>query len=80
LAFQIVDDLLDVGGDEAAVGKRVGKDSGRGKLTFPALLGEQESRIRAGRLIGEAIDAVSAWGERAAVLAGLAQFVLERNR
>ena len=80
LAFQIVDDLLDVGGDEAAVGKRVGKDSGRGKLTFPALLGEQESRVRAGRLIGEAIEAVSAWGDRSSVLAGLAQFVLERNR
>jgi geranylgeranyl pyrophosphate synthase len=37
LAFQIVDDLLDVSGTEEAMGKRVGKDDGRGKLTFPAI-------------------------------------------
>jgi geranylgeranyl diphosphate synthase type II len=47
LAFQIADDLLDVEGDEAAMGKRVGKDSEHGKLTFPGLLGVEESRRRA---------------------------------
>ena len=43
LAFQITDDLLDVRGDEAAVGKRVGKDSDQGKLTFPGLLGVDQA-------------------------------------
>ena len=50
LAFQIVDDLLDVHGDEQQVGKKTGKDQQRGKLTFPAILGAEESRVRASRL------------------------------
>ena len=47
LAFQIVDDLLDVQGDEAKLGKRVNKDSGLGKWTYPGLLGVEGSRARA---------------------------------
>ena len=46
LAFQIVDDLLDLEGDENLLGKRAGKDSERGKLTFPAVLGIEQSRHR----------------------------------
>jgi geranylgeranyl diphosphate synthase type II len=80
LAFQIVDDLLDVKGDTAAMGKRVSKDSGRGKLTFPALLGVEKSRERAEQLIQEACSSVEAFGERAGHLQSLARFVLERNR
>ncbi|MFO0871991.1 MAG: farnesyl diphosphate synthase [Pirellulales bacterium] len=80
LAFQIVDDLLDVKGDAATVGKRVGKDSARGKLTFPGVWGEAASRERAARLVGEAIEAVAPWGDRARYLIGLARYVLERNR
>jgi len=80
LAFQIVDDLLDAGGDVAAVGKRVGKDSDRGKLTFPRLWGLEASRERAATLIRDAVSAVSPWGETARHLVGLARFVLERNR
>jgi geranylgeranyl diphosphate synthase, type II len=80
LAFQIVDDLLDVGGDEAALGKRVGKDADRGKLTFPGLLGVAESRARAERLIGEACQALEPLGTPAEGLAALARFVLERDR
>jgi geranylgeranyl diphosphate synthase type II len=80
LAFQILDDLLDVRGDEVTVGKRVGKDSGRGKLTFPGLLGIDESHRRAQRLIGEAIAALAPFGSRAAGLEALARYVLERNR
>ena len=48
LAFQIADDLLDVRGDEAAMGKRVGKDSQHGKLTFPGLMGVEESQRTGG--------------------------------
>ncbi len=78
LAFQIADDLLDVRGSEAAAGKRVGKDSPRGKLTFPSLLGEEESRRRAERLIDEACAAIAPLGAAAERLTALARYVLER--
>ncbi len=61
LAFQIIDDLLDLEGDESQLGKRTGKDSALGKLTFPAILGESESRQRAERLIGNARLAAEAF-------------------
>jgi geranylgeranyl diphosphate synthase type II len=79
LAFQIVDDLLDLMGDEQSLGKRTGKDSNHGKLTFPAALGVEESRGRAGRLIDEAIAALAPLGSRAAGLVSLARYVIERN-
>src|SRR4051812_38035336 len=72
LAFQIIDDLLDLNGDEASLGKRTGKDSERGKLTFPALLGGEESRRLAEELVGKAIAALTPFGSRAAALEGLA--------
>jgi len=74
------DDLLDVKGVVELVGKRVGKDQDRGKLTFPALWGIEESQRRAEQLVQAACDAVSDWDGRADVLIGLAQYVLERNR
>jgi geranylgeranyl diphosphate synthase, type II len=79
LAFQIADDLLDVQGTEAALGKRVGKDSQHGKLTFPALLGVEESQRRAQQLVDEACDALTPLGEKRAALEVLARYVLERN-
>ena len=80
LAFQIVDDLLDHGGDEQQLGKRAGKDSGRGKMTFPGLLGVEASRIRARTLIQQARDAIRSFGDSAGGLEALAQFVLERKK
>ncbi len=80
LAFQITDDLLDVQSDWQTVGKRVGKDAQRGKLTFPGLLGVAESTRRAEALIDAACRALVSFGTRAAVLEALAQYVLERNR
>jgi len=80
LAFQITDDLLDVRGREAELGKRVGKDADRGKLTFPALLGTAESARRAERLVSEACEALAPLGPRAANLEALSHYVLERNR
>lgn len=80
LAFQIVDDLLDYHGEEQSMGKRVGKDQQRGKLTFPGLLGVEESRRQGGELIQNAIDAIRVFGDKASRLESLALFVLERNR
>ena len=79
LAFQITDDLLDVQSSEAATGKRVGKDAQRGKLTFPGLLGIDQSAKRAEQLISEACQAVALFGPRAEGLQALARYVLERN-
>ena len=80
LAFQITDDLLDVDGDEAAVGKRVGKDADQGKLTYPGLLGVAESRNRAATLVREACEVIGNLGESAMPLNQLARFVLARNQ
>ena len=79
LAFQITDDLLDVQSSEAATGKRVGKDAQRGKLTFPGLLGIDQSAKRAEQLISEACQAVALFGLRVEGLQALARYVLERN-
>jgi geranylgeranyl diphosphate synthase, type II len=80
LAFQIADDLLDVQGDEATMGKRVGKDSEHGKLTFPSIMGIAESQQRAQRLIDEACAALEPLGEKRAGLEALARYVVERNQ
>jgi len=79
LAFQIADDLLDMVGDEGKMGKAVRKDAGHGKSTYPSLLGEQESRRTARRLIDQACEAVAPFGERGHRLQALARFVLERD-
>ena len=60
MAFQIVDDLLDVQGDETKLGKRVGKDSELGKWTYPRFLGVDGSRRRARQLADEAVAALAA--------------------
>ena len=80
LAFQIVDDLLDVEGDEAKLGKRVNKDSGLGKWTYPGLLGVSGSRARAKALAEEAAAALAPLGDRGATLRALAMDLLERDR
>ncbi len=79
LAFQITDDLLDVRGDAAAMGKRAGKDSGRGKLTFPGVLGAQESARRADELVREACAAIEPLAPDAEPLDALARYIVERN-
>jgi geranylgeranyl diphosphate synthase type II len=80
LAFQIVDDLLDVQGDETKLGKRVGKDSELGKWTYPRFLGVEGSRRRARQLADEAIAALAPLGPRGDYLRGLALALLERDR
>jgi len=80
LAFQIVDDLLDVQGDEAKLGKRVGKDSTLGKWTYPGFLGVEGSRERARQVADDAAAALAPLGDRAARLRALAMDLLERDR
>ncbi len=79
LAFQITDDLLDVRGETQAMGKRVNKDSDRGKLTYPGLLGIEESTRRAEALVARATLALEPLEPQAAGLQALALYVLHRN-
>jgi len=79
LAFQIADDILDAEGDEVAMGKRVGKDAGRGKLTFPTIVGLEESRARAAALAAEAAAAVHGLGGKATALEALARWIVARD-
>jgi geranylgeranyl diphosphate synthase type II len=79
LAFQIADDLLDITGDAAKMGKGVRKDAELGKLTYPGLLGLEESRRRAQSLIDEACRSIEPLGDRGLRLDALARFVLERD-
>jgi farnesyl diphosphate synthase len=80
LAFQIADDLLDVSGDPAAVGKRLRKDEGQGKETFVTLLGEERARRQAAMLVDQAIEHLHAFGGSADLLAAIAQFAISRDR
>lgn len=79
LAFQVVDDLLDLQGNDAKLGKRTGQDARQGKRTFPALLGAAESRRRADQLASEAIAHLDGFGEAARPLAALAEYIVQRD-
>jgi len=80
LAFQIIDDLLDLEGNEAVVGKTLRKDQRSGKLTFPSVLGVEASRRRAFDLVREAKSEIDVLGPQASVLRSIADSVVERSR
>ncbi|TWT99759.1 Farnesyl diphosphate synthase [Botrimarina colliarenosi] len=80
LLFQVTDDLLDVAGDESAVGKRVGKDQQAGKLTYPVLLGVEASRAYAAEMADRAVAALASFGPPAEPLRRLTRQILERDR
>ena len=79
LAFQIVDDLLDVSGDEAEVGKKTQKDADAGKATFVSLLGVDEASEQALMLSQQAQEHLVIFGEKADPLRALATFIVERR-
>ena len=79
LAFQIVDDILDVTSTPEQMGKATGKDAGKGKNTYPGLLGLDESRRFASAELAAAMSAIEPLGPAAEGLRTLARFVVERN-
>ena len=80
LAFQIRDDILDVEGDPAEIGKTRGKDAADDKPTYPALLGLDASRELAAELLEDALEALRPFGDAAAMLRQLALYVVDRRR
>jgi len=79
LAFQIVDDVLDVTSTPEQLGKATSKDASRGKNTYPSLLGLEESRREASRQLESALQSIKSVGPGADGLRALARFVVERN-
>lgn len=80
VAFQIVDDLLDVEGDESKLGKKTGSDQRKGKLTYPALYGVETSRRLAREYVEQAKEALRSFGRDAWFLTELAEYVYSRQR
>jgi farnesyl diphosphate synthase len=78
-AFQIADDLLDITGDSATLGKAIGKDAGAGKATLVGVLGPEQAKARLKALVAEAAAALAPFGAAAAVLMEGAKFVAERK-
>jgi farnesyl diphosphate synthase len=79
LAFQIADDLLDCEGEQAKLGKRVGKDEAQGKQTFVSLLGLERARTQSQLLVAQALDHLRGFGEEADLLRAIAQFAVKRD-
>ncbi len=79
LAFQIADDLLDLEGDPAALGKAVGADQAHGKMTYPAVVGAAQARTMGQELVAEAAAIAEGLGPAAEPLAALARYIMERT-
>jgi geranylgeranyl diphosphate synthase type II len=79
LAFQIVDDILNVEGEAALLGKKTGSDLSRGKATYPSVLGLEASKKKGKELVKEAVDALKPFGPEADPLREIARFVAARE-
>ena len=79
LAFQIADDLLDYDGDSGGMGKPVGQDAIKGKASFVTLMGLEEAKAEATKLIENAQLALAPWQDNAAYLQALAGFAVARQ-
>ncbi len=79
LAFQIVDDILDVTGDAGALGKETGADVEKGKMTYPAIYGIERSRAAANELAKEALSAIDFMTDAADPLRWIAEYLVQRT-
>ncbi len=80
LAFQISDDILDIEGDCKAIGKRVGADEQKGKITYPAVVGLSRSKEIQSELVEEAIESLREFDQRAEPLRHIARYIIERKK
>lgn len=80
LAFQIIDDILDMTQTSEQLGKTAGKDVAAQKATYPSIVGMEESRKIAGRLTARAFAALDVFGGKAVALTAMAEFLLKRDR
>ncbi|MDT8380041.1 MAG: polyprenyl synthetase family protein [Desulfotignum sp.] len=80
LAFQVMDDILNVEGDPVKMGKAAGSDLERDKLTFPVILGLDRSKIYARQLMDQALDAIVGFDDSAEPLRAIARYVISRDR
>jgi farnesyl diphosphate synthase len=79
LAFQVVDDILDVTADSSSLGKTPGKDAAANKPTYVALMGLEQAQAFAKKMHQEAIQAIAPLGESGQYLTGLADFIVLRD-
>ena len=80
LAFQVTDDLLDVEGDPNVMGKNVGSDQARSKSTYPALMGTEQSKQFAKKLVNNALKALDYFDNKAHPLRAIAYYIVDRKK
>jgi geranylgeranyl diphosphate synthase type II len=79
LAFQIADDVLNIEGDRDMMGKGIGSDTARGKMTYPSVFGISESKRTQKELVDSAIDCLKGFDEKADPLRGIASYIIKRK-
>jgi geranylgeranyl diphosphate synthase type II len=80
LAFQVADDILNVEGDPAVMGKAVGTDNARGKSTYPSIMGLSKSKEFAKKLVRNALQALDGFDNNSDSLRAIACYIIERKR
>ena len=80
LAFQVVDDILNVSGDPAKLGKAIGTDTARGKSTFPGLMGMAKTTRYAENLVQTALKELASFDNKADPLRAIAQYIINREK
>jgi len=80
MAFQVVDDILNIEGDKLVMGKAIGTDQARSKNTYPSLIGMAASKDLAKTLVGNALQALSIFSDRSEPLRAIATYIIERKK